>query len=232
MARSLPTLRALKIVAGSIIALLLIVIGFTYGLYFLGTRHIRADWGPTNAVYPESARRALWNANRGRGEPGIEPLSPPSFAWRIYRAGADPKSFTQDTSLYLAGQAARSAPGSPGTTAMYHLAGIAAAIQASRWPRNVVFDTVLEQRHQLRGNARRYYGRDVEALDDAQLHVLMSINGTGDEPWCQATRLRKRAMLLTKRWRTPPSKDALEAAFHRILPPPAGHHCNPQNRQP
>jgi hypothetical protein len=232
--------RALKFLIGSMLAIGLLFVAFAYGLYFQGARAIPPDWGPTTAQYPESVRLALWRSYGGQGAPVGNPLSPPEFAWRLYRSDDAPLDHRPtDPSMTMAyrvariGRLARS-----GSMSNYHLMQAAATIRASNWPVESQLDTVLDQAYfggaheneilGLREGARRVYGLPVSGLDEARIHVLLVLMEGPSylDPWCHPDRLRKRVLIAATRWSAPPSLQQLEAALSAIGPPPTGSWCS------
>jgi hypothetical protein len=223
--------RALKILVGSLLALGLLPVAFVYGLYCLGTSRIADDWGPTTVQFPDAARSALLRSYGGQGLPAENPISPLGYAWRFATTDMRLKN---DPGMTLAWQLASLAPLAPGERgANHHLMRIAALIRASHWPVASQLDTVLAsayfggETHGLRDGALRLYGRPLESLDDAQLHVLIAMMpGPGYyDPWCHRDRLRTRALETAAKWRVAATQAQLEAALASIGPPPLDSRC-------
>jgi hypothetical protein len=199
------------------------VLAVLFGLYFSGARHISPDWRPRTAHYPESARLALWRSYSGEGVPEGNPMSPPEFAWRWYRAGSalmDGKPI--DPRMVMAGRAARIARfmalRSPGES---HLMEAAASIRASTWTVEQQLDTVLDNAYFAQGvrgfrqGAMHVFGRPVEQLDAAQLHVLLTLDWAPSY-LCNPERLRKLAATKSSQWRMPVTTQELDAALATI----------------
>jgi hypothetical protein len=217
--------RVLKFVAGTLFGVALVVLTIVYGLYFRGASDIPSDWGPSSAVYPESARRALWRIEGGNGEPAIRSLTPPGFVWRIvWKASDDDRLFHRDGELGVLARVSYPSRSFHHTSMLrWHLMRAAMTIQASHWPRDRIFDTALEREHELRAMARRFYGREVEDLDDAQLHALLAVGGNAY--WCSPQAARKR-LAATSRWAVgSPSRDSSDAAVAAMLPAPTDLAC-------
>jgi hypothetical protein len=227
--------RALKYTLVALLAIVVVVLGFVYGLYFAGARHISPDWRPTTAQYPEAARLALWRSYDGHGLPEGNPMSPPEYVWRWYFAG---KAFMDkrpvDPRMTMAYRAARSAKQvGGGGVGGWHLMQAAASIRASRWPVEGQLDTVLDSMHLGEGvrgyrqGAMHVFGLPLERLDAAQLHLLITIAWAPGyfDPWCQRDRLRTRVFETAMKWRVPATTEQLEAALASIGPPPADSRC-------
>jgi hypothetical protein len=227
--------RALKILVATLLALGLVPFALLYGLYILGARDIPADWGPTTASFPPSARLALWRSYGGQGEPERDPVSPPGYAWRLYRAPDDmERRHWPDPGITMANQAARAAGLAAHGGRNRLLVEIAATIRASHWPVASQLDTVLAsayfggETHGLRDGAMRLYGRPLESLDEAQLHVLVAMMAGPRyfDPWCHHDRLRERVFATAPKWNVPTSAQQLEAALAAIGPRPADDRCD------
>lgn len=227
--------RALKYTLVTLLAIVVVVVGGVYGLYFAGARHIRDEWKPTTATYPQPARLALWRSLGGKGEPVAEPMSPIGFVWRVYRAGADQGFESTPGADALAFRTARIARlmgnRSQGDS---HLMGIAAAIRASRWRVENQLDTVLDSTYfaeDVRGyrqGASYVFRRPLERLDVAQLHILMALEQGPRylDPWCHRDRLRETALAAATRWNVPVPPQEIDAALVSIRPNPAGGGCS------
>lgn len=223
--------RALKYTVVTLLAIVLLVVVFVYGLYFAGARQIPADWKPTTATYPVQARLALWRSLGGSGEPRAEPLSPIGLAWRIFRAISEDR-IDVPPGMRLASRTALiarlSASESQGNS---HLMGAAATIRASQWPAEEQLDTVLDNAwfgegvRGFRQGALHVFGRELEQLDAAQLHVLMTVEQGPGYFKCRPDRLRESALAAATRWNVPVAPQKLEAALATIGPPPSGHRC-------
>jgi membrane carboxypeptidase/penicillin-binding protein PbpC len=115
----------------------------------------------------------------------------------------------------------------------YHLMQAAATIRASRWPVDSQLDTVLDAQYfggaaeGLHAGARRVFRRDVERLDEAQLHVLMALNFSPGalDPWCHPDRLRKRVFATVARMQISATPAELDAALASIGPQPPDESC-------
>lgn len=234
--------RALKYTFISLIAIVVVAVGFVYGLYFAGARHIPMEWKPTTAIYPDHARVALWRSLGGQGDPIAETMSPIGYAWRIARMLSDDPSRDRPAfppGVALASRTARHARfmgrQSQGGS---HLMEAAATVRASRWPVEAQLDTVLDKTNfgsgvrGYRQGASHFFGHPLERLDAAQLHLLVTIEWAPSayDPWCHPDRLRNRAMYNAVHWNVAISPEQLEAALATIGPAPAGRRCNGEGR--
>jgi hypothetical protein len=217
--------RALKYTLGTLLSIVVLVLALVYGLYFTGARTIPDGWKPTTAVYPASARVALWRSLGGQGDPVADPMSPIGYVWLMVRAVATDR-LEFPASAWLASRTSRlstrfMASGSHGDR---HLMEAAATIQASRWPVEKQLDTVLDNTFFAEGmrgfhqGAMHVYGQPLEQLDAAQLHVLMTLDFIPGA-LCHPDRLRKFAVAKATQWSVPVSPRELDAALA------AAHRC-------
>ena len=232
--------RALKYTLVTLLVIVVVVVGFLYGLYFAGARHVSPDWRPTTAQYPDPVRIALWRSYGGQGSPEGNPMSPLEYAWRWSRAGNElMERRPVDPAMHLAGQVGRLAQPIPhvGSMLEHHLTGMAGAMKASRWPVESQLDTLLDNAwfgegvRGYRQGALRVFGQPLERLDAARLHVLMTLAlGPGYyDPWCHPERLRERTLAMAPRWKVPASRRELDAALASIGPPPVENRCAGRN---
>ena len=227
--------RALTYTLVTLLVLVALPFVVLYGLYFKGAREIPPSWGPTTVTYPDAARVAQWRWYGGEGLPQRDPMSPPEFAWRGYRASGEIHAGRpMDVGMTMAGGAARPvrfmASHEQGS---HHLMEFAAAIQASRWSVESQLDTTLENApfgpdiRGLRAAALRYFGAPVESLDAPGLWVLLAIghSPTYFNPWCKRDRLREFALerAVQRHARLAPAE--IDAALDSLAPMPQGHQC-------
>ena len=223
--------RALKVVFAMLVLAAVLPVAFVYGVYFAGARNIRADWGPADAVYPATAREALWRSVGGTDKPSIEPVTPPGFMLRILLQGPG----RLDAQSRVLGYVSRVSRPQGESQAAVHMTSFAAAIRASRWPTDRVLDTYLDatylggDAHGLRAGSLRVFGQPVEALDDARLHVLvvMMRGPSYFNPWCHPERVRKAVHASARDWHVDASDAQLDAALAAIVPAPADASCRP-----
>ena len=211
--------------------LVLLALALAYGIRFNGALHLRPGWGPTDATYSVAARRALWQSGGGVGEPAIRPMSPPVYAWRAL-GDFEPQSDRAD--LVLLYQLSRSAwpdpvpPGYPSQQASF-----AAVVDASHWPVDRVLDSLLDRMYfgqgmvGLRQAARGMFRRDADALDAAQLAVILLVARSPSyfDPWCHRERLRDYARQRAVAQPSGPAVRDVDAALASIAPRPVGHRC-------
>jgi hypothetical protein len=220
--------RALKYTFVVMLVIALLFIGSAYVDYFNGARYFPHGWGPSTATYPADARRVLWQVHGGRGEPAIERQWPPIVLWRWF---AQDEGFS-NPSFSVAGRAARLADIRAPSQGAQHLAEVAGAIQASRWPQDRLLDSVLDREYfgngatGLRAGAMRLYGRSPDRLTVPELQVLLMLTRWPHfHPWCRRDKLRERFVAISPEWDGDWSIREFDAALARIRPKPPDLTC-------
>jgi hypothetical protein len=136
-----------------------------------------------------------------------------------------------DPPMVMAGRAARIARfmdlSSPGRS---HLMEVAATIRASRWTVEQQLDTVLDNSYFAEGvrgfrqGAKHVFGKPLEQLNAAQMHVLLALDWS-PSGLCHPDLLRRLALVKSTQWGVPVSTQELDVALATVDPDLAARQC-------